>query len=76
MRYFFVHAMDNFPNDFVETKDIKNLASIIRCWRNKMKTKCKYHPVKEEMIWKYCPDILKIKENQYIEDWKIPNFFF
>lgn len=52
------------------------LVGLITGWRNKMKLKSKYHPERENLMWKYCPEILKIKENQYIEDWKIPKIFF
>tara|TARA_B100000579_G_C22561738_1_gene724712 strand:- start:172 stop:378 length:207 start_codon:yes stop_codon:yes gene_type:complete len=68
--------MENFPEDFQEKDGFQRLSSLITCWKNKMKNKCKYHPDRENLMWKYCPEILQIKENEYIEDWRIPKIFF
>ena len=54
----------------------KELCQIINVWCQIVKRRCRFADVLENKVWKYCPEKLKIKDRQYIRDWRLPSEFY
>ena len=53
----------------------REIVQIISLWSNIIKYRNRYSKETEKIVWDNCPEKLKIKELEYLEDWKIPKEF-